>query len=220
MAICLVILGILALVFAVFAGTSSAANSGVPIDPNNAGPDTVLAQAAGVDIYTPIRPANLSGIGYHPDGQSLVEMAPRGKNLSSNVIFSLFSGGSTPENIQYHVMAAAGREGFRTGAMDVGAEAKTPVYAPVTGTITSVRPDPMVQGANVIEIKPSDNSNLRVSISLVKDISKGIGPEKPVTAGMTELGSVADSAEVLKPQLSEVTKDAGNHVTVSTTKIG
>ncbi len=220
MAICLAVLGILALVFAVFAGTSSATNSGVPIDPNNAGPDTVLAQAAGVDIYTPIRPANLTGIGYHPDGQSLTEMVPRGKNLSSNVILSLFNGGSTPENIQYHVMDAAGRAGFNTGAMDVGAEAKTSVYAPVTGTITSVRPDPMLQGANVIEIKASDNPKLRVSISLVKDISKGIGPEKPVTAGMTELGSVADSAEVLKPQLSEVTKDSGNHVTISSTKIG
>jgi hypothetical protein len=39
-----------------------------------------------------------------------------------------------------------------------------------------------------------------------------------VTAGMTELGSVADSAKVLKPQLAYYTSDAGNHVTVSASK--
>jgi hypothetical protein len=32
---------------------------------------------------------------------------------------------------------------------------------------------------------------------------------------MTELGTVADAAAVLKPQLSSYTDDAGNHVTVS-----
>jgi hypothetical protein len=40
-----------------------------------------------------------------------------------------------------------------------------------------------------------------------------------VTAGMTELGTVADSAEILDPQLSSYTSDAGNHVTISVPKL-
>lgn len=220
LAVCLLVLGVLALVVAVFAGTSGATERAVPIDPNNAGPDTVLAEAAGLDISTPIRPANLTGIGYHPEGESLIEMAPRGRNLSSNALFNLFSGGSTPENIQYHIMDAAGRPGFRTGTMDVGAEAGSTVYAPVTGVVTAIRPDPMLQGANIVEIKSSEDQDVRISVSLVRDISEGIGPDKPVTAGMTKLGEVADSSAVLTPQLSEITGDAGNHVAVSATRVG
>jgi hypothetical protein len=37
---------------------------------------------------------------------------------------------------------------------------------------------------------------------------------------MTELGTVADSAAVLDPQLSSYTTDAGNHVTVTVSKVG
>ena len=50
MAIALLVLGAVALVFAVFVQTkaSDTAERSVPIDPNNAGPDTVLAGAAGV----------------------------------------------------------------------------------------------------------------------------------------------------------------------------
>lgn len=219
MAIGLLLLGFVALVFAVFTQTSGAAESGVPIDPNNADPATVIAEAGEVSISTPIRPASITGIGYHPDGESLIEMDPRGKNLSTNAIFRLFLGDSTPENIQYYVMDPADRSGFRTGAVDVGAEAGAAVYSPVTGVVTAIRPDPMVQGANVVEIKPSDDPDVRVYVTLVRDISEGIGPDKPVTAGMTELGAVADSAAVLKPQLAEVTDDAGNHVTVSAMRV-
>jgi hypothetical protein len=220
MAVCLLLLGVVALVFAVFVQSSGATEGALPIDPSNAGPDAVLAEAAGVEISTPIRPASLTGLGYHPEGETLVEMSPRGRNLSANPILGLFTGGSTPEDIRYHLMDPAERPGPRTGALDVGAEAGTTVYAPVTGVITAIRPDPTIQGANVVEIEPADNPNLRVSVSLVRNISAGIGPDSPVTAGMTELGAVADSAEVLEPQLSSYTTDAGNHVTVSVSTVG
>src|SRR3712207_4850313 len=81
-------------------------------------------------------------------------MEPRGKNLSANVVLGLLFGGETPEGIHYYVMDAAGRGGPQTGAVDVGAATGTTVYAPVTGTVTAIRPDPMVQNANVIEIRP------------------------------------------------------------------
>lgn len=221
MAVSLLVLGALALVFAVLVQTraSGAAERAAPIDPNNAGPDTVLARAAGVDVSTPIHPGSLTGLGYHPEGESLAKMEPRGSNLSANALVGLLSRGETPENIHYYVMDAAGREGPRTGALDVGAATGTTVYAPVTGVITSIRPDPMVQDANVVEIKPDANPDVRVNVSLVRSDGKA-GVNDYVTAGMTGLGTVADSAKVLDPQLSSYTTDAGNHVTVYVSKPG
>ena len=216
MAVSLLVLCAAALVFAVFVQTKAAdtAERAVPIDPNNAGPDTVLAEAAGVSISTPIRPASLTGLGYHPEGESLVAMEPRGKNLSANAILGLLSRGETPEQIHYYVMDAAGRDGPQTGAIDVGAMTGTTVYAPVTGTVTAIRPDPMVENANIIEIRPDDNPDVRVSVALVRSDGEA-GVNDNVRAGITELGAVADSAEILDPQLSSYTTDAGNHVTVS-----
>jgi hypothetical protein len=221
MAVSLLGIGAVALVFAVFvqARASDTAERAVPIDPNNAGPATVLAEASGISISTPIRPASLTGIGYHPEGESLAEMEPRGKNLSANVVLGLLFRGETPEKIHYYVMDAAGRSGPQTGAVDVGATTGTSVYTPVTGTVTAIRPDPMVQNANVIEIKPDTNPDVRVSVALVRSDGEA-GVNDNVTAGKTELGTVADSAEVLDPQLSSYTTDAGNHVTVSVSKTG
>src|ERR671911_773158 len=221
MAVSLLVLGAVALVFAVFVQTKASDTSerAVPIDPNNAGPATVLAQASAVSISTPIRPASLTGLGYHPEGESLAAMEPRGKNLSANVVLGLLLSGETPERIHYYVMDAAGRGGPQTGAVDVGAATGTTVYTPVTGTVTAIRPDPMVQNANVIEIKPDTNPDVRVSVALVRSDGEA-GVNDDVTAGKTELGTVADSAEVLDPQLSSYTTDAGNHVTVSVSESG
>jgi hypothetical protein len=219
MAVGLLLSFMLALVFAVLVQTPEASERAVPIDPGNAGADTALAKAADVEISTPIRPESLTGLGYHPEGESLVEILPRGKNLSENPMLGIFARSSTPEKIQYYLMDPARRQGPRTGALDVGAEAGTPIYAPVTGTVTAVRPDPILQkDAKVVEIKPAENPNVRIFVSLVHEIDSGIAPRSPVTAGMTELGSVADSAKVLKPQLAYYTSDAGNHVTVSASK--
>jgi hypothetical protein len=219
MAVCLLFSFALALVVAVLVQTPDASERAVPIDPGNAGPDTVLAEAAGVQISTPIRPESLTGLGYHPEGESLVQMMPRGENLSANPLVSLFSDGKTPEKIHYHMMDAAGRTGPQTGALDVGAAAGTTAYAPVNGMVTAIRPDPMVQGANVVEIKPDDNANVRVTVSLVQSEEDSAGVTSRVTAGMTELGTVADSAEILDPQLSAYTSDAGNHVTISVPRV-
>src|SRR5215210_605367 len=216
LAVSVVLLGVLALVFAAFVQTSGTREEALPIDPNNAGPDAVLAEVAGVYVSNPVRPENVTGLGYHPEGESLAEMSPRGKNLSGNPLLRLFTGDSAPEKIQYYLMDPARRQGPPTGALDVGAEAGTAVYAPVTGTVTAIRPDPVLQeDASVVEIKPAENPNVRIFVSLVRDIDSEVGPKSPVTAGITQLGNVADSVRVLKPQLADYTSDAGNHVTVS-----
>ena len=64
--------------------------------------------------------------------------------------------------------------------------------------VTAIRPDPMVQGANVVEIKPDANANVRITVSLVQSDEANAGVTSRVTAGMTER-TVADSAKVLTP---------------------
>ncbi|MDQ3860386.1 MAG: hypothetical protein M3266_02260 [Actinomycetota bacterium] len=216
LAVSIILLGILALVFVAFVQASRTSEQTLPIDPNNAGPDVVLAEAAGVGLSSPVRPEYVTGLGYHPEGDNLLEMSPQGRNLSGNPLFRLVLGDSAPEKIQYYVMDPARRQGPSTGALDVGAKAGTRVYAPVTGMVTAVRPDPVLhEDASVVEIRPADNPDIRVFVSLVGNIDGEVGPQSPVTAGITELGEVADSAGVLKPQLAEYTSDAGNHVTMA-----
>ena len=53
-----------------------------------------------------------------------------------------------------------------------------------------------------------------------KLIEEQWGAKAGDTAGMTELGTVADSAEILDPQLSSYISDAGNHVTISVPRVG
>ena len=219
LAISVIVVGVVALVLAAFAQVQGARDQSLPVDPNNAGPDTILAEVARIAVFSPIRPEDITGLGYHPEGESLIEMSPRGSNLSGSLMFRLLGAGSTPEKIQYHLMDPASRRGPSTGALDIGAEAGATVYAPVTGTVTAIRPDPVLQeDAKVVEIKPAENPEIRVYVSLVQGIDDGVGPRTPVTAGITQLGSVADSSKVLKPQLAYYTAEDGNHVTVSASK--
>ena len=209
------LLGVLALFLAVLVQSPGAADQQLlPIDPNEAGPGAVVAEADGLEVSTPIRPADLTGLGYHPEGKEALELQPVGKNLSANPLFGIFSDASNPEGIHYHVMDRAQREGSGTGALDLGAEAGTRVYAPVTGVVTAVRPDSKMQNANVVEIKPAEAPNTRVRVSLLQEVSGNIGPDARVTAGTTELGSTANLASVTEPQLAKHTKGSGNHVTV------
>ena len=221
MVILLASLGVLFVVLALLLArvATGARDREIPVDPNSAGPDVVLAEVAGVDVSSPIHPEDLRGLGYHPDGENLLGMSPRGQERSRNFLLRLFEDSTAPEKIWYHLMDPAGRSGPRTGALDVGAEAGSAVYAPVTGRIVAIRPDPLLRDeANVVVLRPADNPDVRISVSLIRDIRRGVGPDLPVRAGVTELGSVADSREFLKPQLSSYTPGDGNHVTVSVSR--
>jgi hypothetical protein len=222
LAVSLLLLGLLAVVLAlILSGGREGGGRGLPIDPQSARPDAVLAEVSGVALSTPIRPQDLTGLGYHPEGESLLALSPRGRNLSGTGLLGLFGVGSTPEKIEYRLMDPADRPGPRTGALDVGAEAGATVYSPVDGYVTAIRPDPVLpEGANIVEIRPADNPDLRVSVSLVREIREGISPKTPVEGGTTELGTVADSARVLKPQLAAEVPGSrsGNHVTLSVSR--
>lgn len=212
-------LGVIALTAVLIASAllplSWATGTPPPISSSKAASEVALAQAGGLGISTPVSPPEITGIGYHADGAGLAELEPRGTDLSSGVLSHLLSDGPASGDISYHTMDPAGRAGPETGALDVGAKAGTAVRAPVSGTITAIRPDPLVRGANLIELQPESDPNARVYVSLIGEISSGTGVASPVRAGETKLGTVADSAKVLDSQLSSYAGGSGNHVTVS-----
>ena len=214
----LALLGVLFLVLALLISreATGAKNSETPLDLNSVGQDVVLAEVSGVDVTSTIHPEELTALGYHPSGQDLIGMSPRGRELSGGLLLGLFEHSTTQEKIWYYLMDPAGRSGPDTGALDVGAEAGTAVYAPVTGRVVAIRPDPLLQdGAQMVVIKPAEKPKVFLSVSLVKGIARGVGPDWPVRAGETKLGSVVDSRQFLRPQLSSYVPGDGNHVTVS-----
>ncbi|MGI8650019.1 MAG: hypothetical protein ACR2KW_06520 [Rubrobacter sp.] len=213
----LLVFGALIALLLIF-GPAGNDDAGAAISPD-AAPNTVLAESAGAPLMTPIRPEALNGLGYHAEGEGFSEMTPRGRNLGS--VFSVLPlVGSTPENLGYFVMDSAGRGGPNTGAVDVGAKAGAEVFSPVTGLVTGIRPDPKIRGASVVEIQPTENPDLRVYVTLVVSEDGSAGVKAPVEAGETSLGTVANSANVLEPQLAEYTEEDGNHVTVFTSNVG
>lgn len=185
-----------------------------------AGPKTEIASVGGVGLTTPVRPEALSGLGYHAGGEFMAEITPAGESLSKNPVLGLLPGDSNPDGIRYFMMDSAGRGGSGTGSLDIGAKEGAKVYSPVTGVVTSIRPDPTAEDSNIIEIQPQDNTDLRLSVSLVNSGTGDAGVNSPVEAGETQLGTVVDSAEVLEPQLASYTEDAGNHITLSVVRTG
>src|SRR5215211_3431401 len=63
LAVSIILLGILALVFVAFVQASRTSEQTLPIDPNNAGPDVVLAEAAGGGFSSPVGPEYVTGLG-------------------------------------------------------------------------------------------------------------------------------------------------------------
>ena len=63
LAVCAVVLGVLALILAAFAQGPGTGDQSLPIDPNGAGPDVVLADVAGISVSSPVRREELTGLG-------------------------------------------------------------------------------------------------------------------------------------------------------------
>ena len=72
LAVCAVVLGVLALVTAAFAQGSGTGDQSLPIDPNGAGPDVVLADVAGLSLLSPGKAQEPTGLGFHPEGESFL----------------------------------------------------------------------------------------------------------------------------------------------------
>lgn len=182
-----------------------------------AGPPALeaIAHIGSLSIELPVNQSRYTAIGYYGSADGALSLDPLGTQANQGLLRRLWheitgSGSGSPR-----WYALPGGQGASTSALEVGAQAGTDVYAPVSGTIVGI--DTVVlDGAphgDEIEIQPTDAPSLVVSVSAIApDPSLAVGAT--VTADASRLGEVLDLAPLETEVLARYTDDAGNHVLI------
>jgi hypothetical protein len=100
-------------------------------------------------------------------------------------------------------------------AVDCGADAGTPVFSPVDGTVMEIRPYKLYGRYDDFEIhvKPDSWSDIDVILLHVTDPAVAVGTR--VVGGVTRIASVRDLAKTVSGiQLRNYTLNGGNHTHV------
>jgi hypothetical protein len=175
----------------------------------------VIAFQGDVRIQLPVSCQSVTALGYHGASGSALPLDPVGQQANEGIFARIVRRltGEESSSIAYYQLS--GGTGPRTGALDVGAPAGTAVYAPVDGTVVSIR-DLVLDGrrhGHRIDFVPNDSPSVVVSIRRLRaDPALTVG--SPVTAGTSKIGIVLDLSKAEEQALAEVTNDPGNHVTI------
>ena len=175
----------------------------------------VVAFQGDVRIQLPVSQQSVTALGYHGASGISLPLEPLGRQVNegifSRILHRLTGGDET--GVTYYQLS--GGSGPRTGALDVGAPAGTAVYAPVDGTVVSIR-DLVLDGKRYghrVDIVPNDAPSVVVSIRRLRaDPALTVG--SPVTAATSKIGIVLDLSRAEEQALASVTHDPGNHVTL------
>ena len=177
-------------------------------------PQPIAAQGD-LTIELPVSCQSVTALGYHGANAFALPLEPVGRQVNQGLLSRIVHRlvGDDQSGVTYYQLT--GGEGSRTGALDVGAPAGTAVYAPVTGTVVSIR-DLVLGGKRYghrIDIVPSEAPSVVVSLTRLRaDPALTVG--SPVTKDTSKIGVVLDLSRVEKQALTGVTHDPGNHVTL------
>jgi len=185
------------------------------LPPGPPSPQVVATQGA-LRLQLPIARSQVTAIGYHGAGDSVLALDPIGhqgnRGFFSRLVHGIFGGGGS--GLTFYLLD--GGSGPSTGELDVGAAPGTDVYAPVDGTIVGLTPyilDGRSYGER-IEIQPSDAPSLVVALTNLRpDPSLTVG--STVASATSKLGAVLPLSKVEKQALARFTQDAGDHVAVT-----
>lgn len=201
----LAVVGVLGIILGLVGGRSADTDAplAVPITstPVSAGrpPELVIARGEGVQINVPVDPAVITAAAFHPIGDTSA--------------VSLESSGA----IEIHQSDRDGRLGPASAALDVGAPAGTPVYAPVDGVVAAVadyKAAGKIEGFEISIAPDVASQGVLVRVTHLDDPERGgrLSVGDPVQAGETLLGRVRDFSSVGRQELAQFTSDSGNHV--------
>ena len=175
----------------------------------------VIAFQGDLPIELPVSQQSVTALGYHGANAFALTLEPVGRQVNQGLLSRIVHRlvGDDQSGVTYYQLT--GGEGSRTGALDVGAPAGTAVYAPVTGTVVSIR-DLVLDGRRYghrIDIVPSEAPSVVVSLTRLRaDPALTVG--SPVTKDTSKIGVVLDLSRVEEQALAKVTHDPGNHVTL------
>jgi hypothetical protein len=173
-----------------------------------------IARQGALAIQLPIAQQAVTALGYHGVTDGALPLDPIGRQANESVFVRLFNKltGAAKSGVTYYQLG--GGSGPQTSALDVGGPAGVVVYAPVNGTVVSIR-DYVLNGrprAQQIDIVPSNAPSVVVSISRLRaDPALTVG--SPVQAQTSKIGVVMDLSQVEEQALADITHERGNHVT-------
>jgi hypothetical protein len=175
----------------------------------------VIAFQGEIAIQLPVSCQSVTALGYHGASGNVLPLEPVGRQANEGIFARILHRLTEDEasGITYHQLS--GGTGPKTGALDVGAPAGTAVYAPVNGTVVSIR-DFVLDGMRYghrIDVVPDESPSVVVSIRRLRaDPSLTVGSS--VTKGTSKIGKILDLSRAEGQALADVTNDPGNHVTI------
>lgn len=175
-----------------------------------------VATVSNLSIQLPVAQGAVTAVGFHASTTGALALQPLGRQINEGLLARLWhkiAGSPTRSRAWYQLGGGSG--GPATAALNVGAPVGTTVYAPVTGTVTSIS-DTILSGArhgSRIDIRPTGAPSVIVSISHV-DPDPALAVGSPVTVRTDKIGSVADVAKVERQSLARHTNDEGNNVEI------
>ena len=117
-------------------------------------------------IDLPVSCLSVTALGYHGASENALPLEPVGRQANEGIFARILHRltGEDASGVTYHQLG--GGSGPPTGALDVGAPAGTAVYAPVNGTVVSIR-DLVLDGRRYghrIDVVPDVAPSVVVSI--------------------------------------------------------
>jgi hypothetical protein len=209
---------LVAILLAAFSSPSPSFQASLPEDsglfPTGRPAPLDIARQGDLAIQLPVAQQSVTALGYHGARAGALPLDPIGRQVNES-IFAALQPLDPRGRKRCHLHQLGGGSGPQMSGLDVGAPAGTVVYAPVDGTIVSIR-DYVLDGrprAQRIDIVPSDSPSVVVSITRLRaDPALTVG--SPVQAQTSKIGTVVDLSRVEKQALASVTNDPGKHVTI------
>jgi hypothetical protein len=210
---------LVAILLAAFSSPSPSFQASLPEDsglfPTGRPAPLDIARQGDLAIQLPVAQQSVTALGYHGARAGALPLDPIGRQVNESIFVRLFNRLTRGDASGVTYYQLGGGSGPQMSGLDVGAPAGTVVYAPVDGTIVSIR-DYVLDGrprAQRIDIVPSDSPSVVVSITRLRaDPALTVG--SPVQAQTSKIGTVVDLSRVEKQALASVTNDPGNHVTI------
>lgn len=195
----------------------------------------IFAMYRSLPLYLPVKPKAISLIAFHQAGSVPVALHMRplvtvlktselttptpskpatGPDESAEIA-SAEEGSRAPEIYDGRVIRVwrTGRTGEPDTAVDIGAKPGTPIFAPVSGTVTAVHRYKLYSEYDDYEIHILPKGwDVDCCVLHVMDPKVRVGDA--VIGGVTQLASVRWLSRLFTPQLDEYTHDGGNHVHV------